>query len=287
MNKKAKRIPKVTALILAVGLMVGLAVFANAMIGNPVSRYLAEKTAEEYLSGKYGDTDFYVERFGYDFKSMCYHAEILSPTNVDVDFYLTIDMYGNLHSDSYNSLVKSGYNTGLRLARDYDDMVSAVFAQANGYGGGISYIYGNLERGERREIPVKVNPSAGIPHYALALEDLTAGNDYDVKLLGEKHGTVCAEFTEENISYKRAAEILLWIKDEMDKAGVGFYAVSLTLQEPPGGDNGESAPTDASIFVRSFVYDDIYEEGLQERVENAYKELMESYGDPVTYPREE
>ena len=43
-----KKVLKVLALILAIVLIIGIGLFANALVGNPVSKFLATKGAEEH-----------------------------------------------------------------------------------------------------------------------------------------------------------------------------------------------------------------------------------------------
>ena len=44
-----KKVLKTAAFLTALCLTAGLGIFANALVGNPVSRLLAKRTAEAYL----------------------------------------------------------------------------------------------------------------------------------------------------------------------------------------------------------------------------------------------
>ena len=48
-----KKILKLIALILALVLIVGIAGFADSLVGNPISNHLAVKGTESYLSAQY------------------------------------------------------------------------------------------------------------------------------------------------------------------------------------------------------------------------------------------
>ena len=48
-----KRILKIAALVLAVVLIIGVCLFANSLVGNPISKALAENTAEKYIKEAY------------------------------------------------------------------------------------------------------------------------------------------------------------------------------------------------------------------------------------------
>ena len=53
-----KRILKIGALVLALCLLAGIGWFANGLLGNPVSRWLARHSAEAYLAEVYPGTDY-------------------------------------------------------------------------------------------------------------------------------------------------------------------------------------------------------------------------------------
>ena len=70
-----KKILKIGALVLAIVLIVGVCLFANSLIGNPISKALAKNTAEKYLEENYPDTDFELgEIVRQDFDS-CIHTD--------------------------------------------------------------------------------------------------------------------------------------------------------------------------------------------------------------------
>ena len=53
---------KIAALVVAFVIIAGLCVFANALVGNPLSKWLATRTAKAHLEEVYGDTDFVIEK---------------------------------------------------------------------------------------------------------------------------------------------------------------------------------------------------------------------------------
>ncbi|MBR2884243.1 MAG: hypothetical protein IKB93_05555, partial [Clostridia bacterium] len=77
-----KKVLKITAFVVALALIAGIAVFANALVGNPISKLLAQNAAERHIEENYADTDFYVERVSFSFKDTRYHAYIKSPSSV-------------------------------------------------------------------------------------------------------------------------------------------------------------------------------------------------------------
>ena len=106
-----KRILKIAALVFALVLIVGVCIFANGLVGNPISKAVATNTAEKHLEETYADKDFVIDRVIFSFKDGYYHAFITSPSSIDSNFTLVVDMWGNLRSDTYEDRVLSGWNT--------------------------------------------------------------------------------------------------------------------------------------------------------------------------------
>ena len=63
-----KKVLKIAAFVFAIALIVGVCIFANALVGNPISKALAINTAEKYLEENYEDKDFEIERVTFSFK---------------------------------------------------------------------------------------------------------------------------------------------------------------------------------------------------------------------------
>ena len=114
-----KRILKIAAFVFAIALIVGVCVFANALVGNPISKAMATNTAEKHIEENYGDKDYEIERVTFSFKDGYYHAFIYSPSSIDSDFTILVDMWGKLRYDTYEDRVLSGGNTADRISRDY------------------------------------------------------------------------------------------------------------------------------------------------------------------------
>ena len=69
-----KKVLKKLALLIAISLIVGICWFANALCGNPVSKFLAERAADAYLEEHFPDTDYYIKEVGFNFKDTNYYA---------------------------------------------------------------------------------------------------------------------------------------------------------------------------------------------------------------------
>lgn len=264
-----KRALKLIALLLALAIIATIAWFANGLLGNPISRYLAEKTAKEHLAAHYSGTDFYIERIGYDFKATGYYAHVKSPSSIDSSFTIAMNMDGTLSYDSYESRVLSGSNTYSRLWSAYNEQVDAVL-EADDFPYPVEMSGGVLVMAHTEEVG-----QPHIPEFAMRIDELELDKEYDLQELGAKVGRVSVYIMSDSITHELAADAALTIKKAMDDAGVSFYCLDLVLWHPKPEDG--SKWNEERIDLIDFLYDDIYEEGLIERVAQADAEAKAYY----------
>ena len=265
-----KRILKIAAFVFAIALIVGVCVFANALVGNPISKAVATNTAEKHLEENYADKDFEIERVTFSFKDGYYHAFVYSPSSIDSKFNILVDMWGKLRYDTYEDRVLSGGNTADRISKDYRATVDKVLdSQAFPY---IEHIgYGDFDFYPRVHLE-----QYSVPEYALITEDLTLDAFYDVNELGAKHGKLTIYIDDDTVSYEKMSEILLDIRRIFDDAGVKFYVIDCVLEYQKNEDS--SKKKEGRVEVREFLYSDIYEDGMVERVK-ASNEAAKAYYD--------
>ena len=271
MSKKTKTL-KIIAGITAVVIIAGLGWFANAFVGNPISKMLATNTAEKYLSETFSDTDYYIEQISYSFKDGNYHAFIKSPSSMDTAFSLWITMGGKLRYDSYEDVL-SGFNTAQRLEQEYRNLTDTVFSSPS-FPFKLEIDYGSLEiyPGDLLNNP-NVND---IPPYALNQDDLVLDKRYDIRELGRQAGHLVIYIDNDAVTPEDAAKIMLDIKSRFDEAGVPFAAMDFVLQYPRPE---EGIRSEEDIRVENFLYEDIYEAGMTDRVIAADKALKEYYAE--------
>ena len=263
-----KRILKIAAFVFAIALIAGVCVFANALVGNPISKAMATNTAEKHIEENYADKNFEIERVTFSFKDGYYHAFIYSPSSIDSDFTILVDMWGKLRYDTYEDRVLSGGNTADRISRDYRAVVDKVLdSQAFPYNEHIGY--GDFDFYPRVHLEEYT-----VPEYALITEDLTLDAFYDVNELGAKHGKLTIYIDDDTVSYERLSEILLDIRRIFDDSGVKFYVIDCVLEYQKNEDS--SKKQEGRVEVREFLYADIYEEGMVERVK-ASDEAAKAY----------
>lgn len=265
---------RIIAFVLAMILIAGLAWFANAMNGNPISAMLARKTATAYLAEHFPDTDYYIEAIGYNFKDGNYYAHIRSDSSIDTQFSLHITMMGELRYDTYDSVL-DGFVTANRLVMEYGTLADTVleaddypYKAENGWGFGTLEIYPPEAFVHREENEV--------PSYAMDQSTLILDHIYDIRELGRQAGHIIIYVDSDTVTVERAAEIMLDIKVRFDAAGIPFKAMDLVLQYPRPD---EGMRPEGEVRVRNFPYESIYEDDLIERIVTADAELSAYYAE--------
>lgn len=268
MKKSVKILAGLTAFVLIGGILW----FANGLLGNPISKAIANNTAKKYIEENYYDMNLEVSDAFYSFKSGSYYVDVKSPTSKDTYFSISISSLGKIEYDSYEDNVIKKFNTYIRLNELYDKKIQSVFDNNEfPYKSDISY-------GELREMPSKDSDSEYTefgPAYGLNLSELELDKDYNINKIGKKSGHIVFYAQDEDISIKRASEILLDIKNILDEKNVSFHAIDFTLEKPREGE--QVNPEDKSISIEQFLYSDIYENGIENRMKKAIDNLQKHY----------
>lgn len=269
MKKKAL---KIIAAVAAIIILLSILWLASAFLGNPISKYIAANTAEKYIEKNFPETNYYVERVGYNFKDGAYYAHIKLPESVDSDFSLCITMTGKLKYDDYKSRVQDKGNTANRLNQAYMELVDTVLNSPT-----FPYVcsigYGTLEIYSRKYIESPGNDD--IPGYAIVQDDLVLDKVYDISELGRQAGHLILYIENGTVNIEQLSKILLDIKNRMDTAGVTFYTVDLVLEYPRS--ENDALYDENSVEVKDFLYSDIYEKGICERVKESNEAAREYY----------
>lgn len=268
--KIKKKYWKMLALVIALGLIGYLAIFANSLVGNPISEKLAERAAEKYIEEHFPTTDYYVERVGYNFKFTNYYAHIRSDSSIDTQFTLHIDFFGRVEWDTYDDVTR-GFVTERRLNEEYRALTDQIFDDPD-------FPYGeNIGFGELIIYSQEVfdNPNVtDIPDYAFHLEELVIDGEYDIRQMGAECGHLVVYVESEALTYEIAAEIMLELRAMFDAEGIPFRAMDFVLQLP----KPEEGPwPEEDIRVDHFPYEEIVAEGLADRIKIAHEELMAYY----------
>ena len=273
-----KKILKIAAFVVAVALIAGLCWFANGLVGNPISKLLATNTAKQYLRDHHPNTDYQLDAVTFNFKFVCYNAYFSSPSSPDSSFTLMLGMDGKIVQDYYEAHVTNRENTARRLENEYRAAVGKVLDNpAFPYDCHIGY-------GELQFIPEEYKNESDVPSYALITNDLELDGIYDINELGAKAGKLTIYIYDDTVSVERLAEIILDIKAMLDDAGVSFYVMDCVL-EYPKPESGQW--TEGRVEVMEFLYSDIYEEGMVERVQASNDAAKDYYDEMDALKKEE
>ena len=262
------KILKIAALCVAVALIISVLLFANSLLGNPISHILARSAAEKYIAEMYPDEGYAVDRTGFDFKFGRYYVYVSSERVKDGEFTIYASMLGEILGDDYELRVTERENVYWRINDDYRTAVNSVFdGWKSPYN--VDLYYGMIE-----VVREEYTSEYGI---GIKKSELELGGIYNLSLLGEEAGVVVMYVDSDEVSNEYAAEILLDFKRAMDSAGVGFCKLDLTLRYPPSDPEIPYERPEGEIWLHGFAASDIYEDGILERIKTVRAETEEYY----------
>lgn len=242
------KLKKIIAGLMAFILIGAILLFANALMGNPISKTIVNRSARNYVKENYSELNLELDKAQFNFKDARYHVHARSKTSIDTHFSMSFTGRGKLVYDDYEDRVLGKFNTWERVNTAYRDLVDTVLEHDFPYESEIDY-------GE-------------ILDKHKGLHEFEVDKEYDIKEMGREKGNVVLYITSDILDAETLTKALLEIKGLFDQRQVPFYSINLVIRTPRSENNiGRE-----SIEVQGFLYRDIYEEDLQERVnENIYK----------------
>ena len=251
---------------------------AFAFFGNPISYLLAKKNARSFMEENFGDSHFQVTKVAYDFKTGSYYAYVDSPTSQDSYFTIYFDEWGRYRYDSYEDITNN-HTTYYRLSNQYWDLVRENASDRNSQFD-ISIYFGDLRVKDIYEIHSYTNEDGETVEYSMDKDYgldraiLELDKEYDIYQLGRNCGCITLYIHDPDVTVNRAAQLLMEVKDYLDTRNVPFYAINFNLCAPR---NEEGQLVDEQITLFDFLYSDIYEEGLVERVQESWDQTQWHY----------
>lgn len=253
MKTNKRRTKKILAAIVAF-LLIGLIFLtANGFMGNPISKILVNRAAGKYVDENYSNLELEAKDAFYNFKDGNYIVEVKSNKSIDTYFDLNFTPGGKLYYDNYEDAVLSGWNTRLRIDDEYRKLVDEVFEDSFPYKGEI--LYGELITREED------------------FSYLELDRKYDVKELAKMEGKLTLDMESEDRDLDMAAKVLVDTKKIFDEKDLPFNLIDLTLEKP----REENEEYKLGLMIRDFKYEDIYPEGLEERLEKNIEETRKFY----------
>lgn len=106
------------AILLAIALFIVLSFY-----GNPISKIMANKAADQYLETHYTELDLVRERAYYNFKDGTYVVELWDKNSIDTKFTLEFDSFGKMKRDTFDDRL---FNTFRRYMGFLDDLADEI-----------------------------------------------------------------------------------------------------------------------------------------------------------------
>ena len=256
-------------ILVALGVVFGIicCYFLLGIFGNPVSKHLVTTNAKEYIQAKWPDENYSIESVQYDFKTSNYYVSVKAPDSVDNGFTLYGGLNGEITFDTYDTAVVKKWNTANRINEEYGKSVEKAFNNGKfKYSSDIAF--GEIEFADS-------DYADEVPEYAIYTDSLVLDADYDPYDMGKKAGCLTIYVYDNNVSAEKLAEILLDIKEYMDEEKVGFRGINCILQPPKNEDGIQDSEN--RVEVMRFLYEDIYADGLVDRVKVANEKAQEYY----------
>lgn len=219
---------------------------------NPVSTSLIKFSSSIRHKLFYSDYEF--DEFydvGYSIENGHYAVRLYIPESSDNYFSLRYNHFGWLIADGYEYRVEKKYNTIERLHHEY---VNAVFERLKS-----DSLYWD-----------KINFSGGLYYYGEFpyIDELESDREFELEDLGwfgEKLGELSVTVytsSKEEVTVENMAEALIHVRETLEKDALRFHSIDFELA-PPSNKKGER------LKVTGFLYQDIYEENLLERLNEA------------------
>ena len=106
------------AILLAIALFIVLSFY-----GNPISKIMADKAADQYLETHHRDLDLVHERAYYNFKDGTYVVRLWDKNSIDTKFTLEFDSFGKMKRDTFDDRL---FNTFRRYMGFLDDVADEI-----------------------------------------------------------------------------------------------------------------------------------------------------------------
>ena len=258
---KQNNFARIVAGLVALALIGFIGYMANGLLGNPISKALVNRAAQNYVESQYPGQNLVLEPAYYSFKFGNYYVRVSQPGSQDIRFSLDFSPSGRLQYDSYESHVANRWNTMQRLDTQYRQLVDTLLEGPDyPYQGDIKF--GTLVDRGSQELGADGKPFG--PAYGLAMEELQLDGDYDIRQLARQAGHLVIYLEEPQRDTAQLAQRLLEFKALFDGADIPFYSIDLDLEPPRGPDGAYQEGT--RVAVKQFLYEDITEQGLEERV---------------------
>lgn len=252
-----KKLLKIISGTLGILLLVCVLIIGFFIAGNPVSYILAWGSATQYIQENYADTDYKINSIEHLFPYATYRANVSSPTKQDERFSIITNGLGEIQSTNYTTWIENRYTVKWRLIDEYTEQGKKAFeGEILNEKERLDFSLNFLENGKPfiGKDYFKAHPNAN------HLKDLPLNTATCTKEIARVNGVInYRETVDGTPTYEEIAKNLLRIKSTANEAGFAFHAIDYTLKN--------SQDMQDVIYVGYIYYEDIYEEGLIERIQ--------------------
>ncbi len=235
-----KRAWLILALVLAFLLWGG-----NELFGNPVSRWMAQNAAIDYLAQTYPSQTMEIQRIRYDTTSTKYHISVICPDSPDTYFTIAYTRTGELCYDDYSDTVASGENTRKRLDTEYTALIQEILAE--------------------RSVPHGPRITGGL---ALSTRPELDGI-YDEAALALDFGVIDILLEKDVSSQQELITIMMEIQQALTDAAVPYRYISFTALPARDANGNLVVSTQTNVYLKRLLPEDFTEEKLTEILDEA------------------
>lgn len=107
------------AILLAIALFIVLSFY-----GNPISKIMADKAADQYLETHHRDLDLVHERAYYNFKDGTYVVRLWDKNSIDTKFDLSFDSFGKMTNDTYSDRLSNTFRRYMGFLDELGDEIA-------------------------------------------------------------------------------------------------------------------------------------------------------------------
>lgn len=107
------------AILLAIALFIVLSFY-----GNPISKIMADKAADQYLETHHRDLDLVHERAYYNFKDGTYVVRLWDKNSIDTKFTLEYDSFGKMKRDTFDDRLFNTFRRYMYLLDELGDEIA-------------------------------------------------------------------------------------------------------------------------------------------------------------------
>ena len=232
--------------------------------GNPFSKFMATRHAQNYLKENYSDTDYEISAVYYSrgdgLFEFGYCADVTSPSSVDTQFTLALSTFRGVTSTTWEN-VENGTNTLKRANSQYTGLIQSVISPdllsfEQGYCSGyLGDFWGATSQ-----------PCEQSGVCSLSADDLELDQELDLFAFSPVYGKIYIQISRDQPTFQRMAEVLLKAKDLLYEQGIVFHAASISIS------GYDPKNVRQSCFVHHILYDDITQDNLAARLEQMYDE---------------